>query len=471
MAQLGFIKKIVFGALIFSLCLPYIQTKLTIVKQLPLNGVFEKANDPTFKSKDWFEGEYQKGYSNFIDQNVGFRNFFIRLFNQINYSIFNVSNREHVVLGKEGYLFEQPYFDFSHGKHYENDSIYREKLTTLAQAQDILKSKGIDLITILAPTKARFFSEYADEFNARSEKKYTHYDYLKGHYRELGLNVIDFNKWFMETKSTSPYPLFPKQGIHWSYYGAAKVVDSLIHYFEITHHARMNDYAYSIVPDTLVGTDYDLGDLMNLFFKMEPNKMAYPKFTFSSAPERWKPRILVIGDSFNWTLYNWAIFKNLGCENAYWYYNSTIYPGEGHTEDIDTKKEALKYDIILLLQSEPGYSNPGYLFAERLVSNAEHSKKYSAEFNVKIRSTKFLITAAIEKSKSENRKLDDVVLEMADSLAEIKEARLTAIEHQIRNSPEWFEQIKQKAKDNNKSLEEMMKTDANWLYEQETAKK
>ena len=461
------IKRIVFAGLFFLLCFPYIQSKLTIIKLLPLNGVFEKINNPPFEFKEWFGGEYQKEYNKFTDQNIGFRNFFVRVFNQIDYSLFNLSHVKDLVIGKDGYLFHQGYFDSYHGKNYENDFIYEQKLITLVHAQNILKEKGIDLVTILAPTKARFFSEYADKFNAKAEKKYSHYDYLKKHYRELGLNVIDFNKWFLEMKNTSPYPLFPKQGIHWSYYGAARVVDSLIHYLETTHNAKMNDYSYSLVQDTVAGTDYDLGDLMNLFFKLQPNKMAYPKFTFSNTTGRWKPRILVIGDSFYWTLYNWDIFKNLSSTNDFWYYNKTMYPEKGVIEDLNIEKEIFNYDIILLLQSEPGYANPGYSFPENLVTQMENSRRSSEEFIIKIRGNEGLMVLATKKSNILNKKIDEVVLQMADSLARLKDARIFEIVRQIRNTPQWFEQVKQKAKNKNISIDEMIKEDARWLCDKE----
>ena len=348
------------------------------------------------------------------------------------------------------------------------DSLYDIKLKDLDSAQSVLRSKGIDLITVLAPNKSRFFAEYADELDAKTEKKYSYYDYLIKNYKKLGINLIDFNKWFLDMKNTSKYPLFPKQGVHWSYYGAALVVDSMIHYLEITHNKKMNEFSYSLeLTDSVRGTDYDLGDLMNLFIKMKPFKMAYPKFTFSNSTESWKPRILVIGDSFYWTIYNWGILGKLCAKDSYWYYSTTIYPGEGSVQDLDLQKEVFNYDIILLLQSEPGYCNPGYYFVDNLVSKMTDEKKYADEFNAKIRNVKSWLARMQEKSRVQNNDINLIISQMADSLAKIKSKRLFEIIHQMRSDQEWLHTISEKSKAQNISLDEMMKIDALWLYEQE----
>ena len=80
------VKKMLFISIIFLLFLPMIQQKIKLFDLKPLKGSFEKIKRPCFSSYNWFEGKYQAQQQNYLNQSVGFRDFFVRVFNQIHFS-------------------------------------------------------------------------------------------------------------------------------------------------------------------------------------------------------------------------------------------------------------------------------------------------------------------------------------------------------------------------------------------------
>ena len=87
------------------------------------------------------------------------RNIFVRINNQIDYSLFNIPNSEGIVIGKEGYLFEKDYIRTCLGKDFLGKSVIDKKLLRTKFIQEFLKTKNIDLIIVFEPGKASFFPQ------------------------------------------------------------------------------------------------------------------------------------------------------------------------------------------------------------------------------------------------------------------------------------------------------------------------
>ncbi|MBL0050784.1 MAG: hypothetical protein IPP29_04270 [Bacteroidetes bacterium] len=101
-------------------------------------------------------------------------------------------------------------------------------------------------------------------------------------YRKYGINLIDFNKWFVQMKDTSSSKLFPQQGIHWSYYGAYLAADSIIKYIEDKRKCDLPDYVTSFETNQKANYgDEDLEHILNLIYKLPEYKMSYPKISFA----------------------------------------------------------------------------------------------------------------------------------------------------------------------------------------------
>ncbi|MEZ5195368.1 MAG: hypothetical protein R2764_02890 [Bacteroidales bacterium] len=225
------VTKILFSILLILLLLPAFQQFTTIFKLEPLHGVIVEQELPALTKTDWFEGGFQQKMNTFIDQNYGFRPFFIRLFNQIDYSFFNKAHGAGIVIGKNKYLFESWYIWAYHGDRFIGEQKIRDNVRKLSAIRKKLKESGTELFIVLAPGKGHYYPEYIPDYMKKPVKE-TNNEYYEKILAEFDLPVFDANLWFLSLKDTIQYPLFPKTGTHWSDYAAVLASDSLLNFIE-----------------------------------------------------------------------------------------------------------------------------------------------------------------------------------------------------------------------------------------------
>ena len=70
----------------------------------------------------------------------------------------------------------------------------------------------------------------------------------------------------IKIKSTSPYPLFPKFGHHWSYYGECLVVDTIIKHIEKLHNCDLPNIVWNKIDvvDSARSRDADVLNSMKI---------------------------------------------------------------------------------------------------------------------------------------------------------------------------------------------------------------
>ena len=208
------IKYFCFGLMMVAVCASAIQKAFHIFSIPHLYGASVYTDKPKFKIEDWSSSYYQTNYEKNLEENFGFRNDLVRLNNQLDYWFFKKSNAANMVVGKNDFLYLQGYLDEYKGYNFIGKDAIKFKLQNLSKAQQFLKAHNVDLITVLAPGKASYYPEYFDRFNANRKQKTTNYNQIISNYEKYGINLIDFNKWFVQMKDTSSSKLFPKQGIH-----------------------------------------------------------------------------------------------------------------------------------------------------------------------------------------------------------------------------------------------------------------
>jgi hypothetical protein len=86
--------------------IPALQMVTGLVHERKLYGAYYEQEWPEFKVKEWLDFTYQPKLHRYLEQNYGFRASFIRLYNQIDFSLYKKNNASGVVYGKEGYLYE-----------------------------------------------------------------------------------------------------------------------------------------------------------------------------------------------------------------------------------------------------------------------------------------------------------------------------------------------------------------------------
>ncbi|CAN5603508.1 sugar O-acetyltransferase [soil metagenome] len=426
------IKIILFSLLFALLFLPKLQQFFPVFKFDPLNGEFIPAEKQKITMAGWFEGNFQKAYDKYFEENIGFRNPLIRFYNQVDFSCFRLAHGGDIVVGKEGYLFKKEYLIAHAGKDYIGEKEIDQRIERLKYVTAQLAVKGVHVIVIFAPTKADFYSEYIPSYYSANDTTPTNYDSYRKKLWGNGINFIDFNDYFLKLKKNSLYPLFPKQGIHWSQYGMYLASDSLVKYIREKTNLDLNElHVDSInVSYDLKSTDYDLGNLCNVLADMKHVAMPYPVLRFENNPTKKRPNVLTIGDSFYWNIYYSGILQHIFNGANFWYYNHDVYadsiPGKGVVDPDDFMFEVEQQQVVVLLQTESNLNNVGLGFIDNAYAMLQ------------------------------NHVTDDPVAKM---------------EYSIRTNLEWFASIKKKAAEKNIPLDEMVRSDAEWMVEKERAKK
>ncbi|MBN2274524.1 MAG: hypothetical protein JXK95_09345 [Bacteroidales bacterium] len=253
------------------------------------------------------------------------------------------------------------------------------------------------------------------------------------------INYIDFNQYFIDHKNDSPYPLYPKHGIHWSTYGACLVADSIIQYIEEKTGYQFAHFTWDTIKiKKAAGIDYDIADGMNLIFKLKRQKMAYPEFYIKNDSGKFKPSLLVISDSFYWVIYGLG-FANAFSQNQFWFYNKEIYP-KSMCSPTETKNECLRneiarHDVIIIMATEATLPSFGWGFIEEAC-------------------------AVFSYDNSKNRVKEDSVLKK----------RVTDLVNYIKTDDKWYSLIRKKALEKGIPIDSMLVIDALWQLQQEAKK-
>jgi hypothetical protein len=336
------------------LFLPMLQIFFGFQKVVKLNGVVEEeVEDLEWYWDSWFNGDYQKKIDVFHKSNFGFREALIRMNNDRVYTWFNESTNSEVIIGKENYLFSKKYIDEYVGNHYLGRMVLKEKVDYLKAISEGCKKQGKVFLLVLAPNKAAYYSEHipykheiGDSINSVV---------FLSELEAQGLNVFDVNTWFLEKKKTTNYPLFPKGGVHWSHYGVSVFIDSLLTNLEEDLGKDLPELLIDTLwaSDSLLSPDNDLELLLNLnqpIAMREPHAYVRGHYTVRG---KYQPKVITIGDSF-WGTFYFLNYLSKDCfsnDSEYWYYNHTVFPGGKKR----VKKDLHKFDnsdvVMMVLTS------------------------------------------------------------------------------------------------------------------------
>ena len=320
----------------------------------------------------WFQGRYQLNSDRYFRENYGLRNLSIRTQNQLDYWLFSEANAKDVIVGKEGYLFEQNYINSYLGINFSGAIKIQEQGKKLELVQDTLAKLGKNLITIIAPGKGYFYPEYIpNKFKRKSRQ--TNYSEFINTAESYRLNVLDLNRYFIENKGKTNYPLYGKNGIHWSYYGMCLATDTIIKHIEKSTAKPISHAVWDAVErDKERVYDYDIAEGMNLLSTLSGNKMGYPNIRFVKDSAASKLKTIVIADSYYWGMYN-ANFASILGHSQFWYYNRQVFPDSYtapvYVKDKNISEEIANTDLFLIICTEGNLQDFGWGVVEELHSH------------------------------------------------------------------------------------------------------
>tara|TARA_R110002050_G_scaffold93616_3_gene195520 strand:+ start:10086 stop:11393 length:1308 start_codon:yes stop_codon:yes gene_type:complete len=372
------IKKWLFG--LFSVVFLYPMVEL--VTPIKISVLLHKSNLTTsivdFTGESWFSGSYQESFSDYVNDNIGFYPLFVKIHNQIEYDLFGNIYTGNVLAGKEDFLFEKAYVEAYFGREFKGLKTIRKNVSQLKELQDTLANRGKYFMVCLAAGKCTYYPEYIPE---EAEKDSTNYEYYVKEFKKEGINHIDVNPWFLQMKDSLGYLLYPQYGIHWSHYGAILVTDSIAKKFSKENswdlpEMHIVERTYS---DVAKYYDNDIANSMNLFKEVQPQPMIYPKFEWRGEKSKKPLKLLIVGDSFTWDLFEYSrIGSECFDEVEFWFYNQTVHrdaASEGGnsnglptlTRHLDIAKKIDDFDAFLLLSNEPNLANFGWNFTNDLL--------------------------------------------------------------------------------------------------------
>lgn len=468
--------------------IPLLQNTLHLKKYIkPLNGAFTVKEDTTLTLANIFSGKYQQKKEEYLNENFGLRNYYVRLNNQINYQIFSKANASKVVVGKSNYLFETDYIEAYLGKNFLGEEELSKRLVKLKKAQDILKAKNILLEVVYAPGKASFYPAYIPNYFGKKEK-INNYEFIIEKAKTLQLDFIDFNAWFLKMKPISSRALYPKTGIHWSNYGALLAMDSLRKHIEARKGYVLPKFKITTVKitDSIVSPDNDIGLTMNLWKDIKPIPMPIASYYWLDNKPT-KPKALFIGDSYFWNLFYSGLVNNTFTEPSFWYYNTTVFPENAPIREVsklDFKTEVQKQELIVLLATESNLQDIGWGFVDNVLASFNESTNtndfrgnvYINYFINEIHHTPDWLNTIKEEATKKGVDLEKLIRENAIYLytTEYSKPEVIAITEQIKininNTPDWKKAVQQKALEKNITFEEMIEIDAKYVYDKEHKK-
>lgn len=417
------VKKILFILIIVGLFLPLIQYQTNLVVVKGLHGSFKKNTQTDFSISDWFKNTYQNNFDSYFNQNFGFRAPFVRLHNQLDYSLFGKVHANGVIVGKEEYLYEENYIRSYLGADFIGKSLIDQKVRTIDSIRRVLKAHQTELLVILAPGKGYFYPEYIpDSLNKPVGE--TNYNIYREALSKSEISFIDFNDLFLKMKDTTSIVIYPKTGIHWSQGILPYVMDSIIKKIEtdLNKNLKNVEWEYPKPINKADKQDADIEKGLNLIFPLKIPAMTYPIFHFEKGKDFDKPKIISIADSFWWQIFGSGISKEVFDHGKFWYYYKQVYPDQFKKEtkvsDINTKNELFEADLVILMATDANLYKFPYGFLKAL---------------------------------------EDPTLENAAFEAEIQR-----IMKYIRTDKKWFEKIQEKAKTRGIPVDSMLYLDAKY---------
>jgi len=367
------IKKTLVFLVMLMLALPAIQKQFNPVSSKPLSGVFSSTPEPSLACSTWMKGSFQEQYGRYLDDFHGFKPDFVRIYNQVDFSLFSMAHAERIIIGKKQELFASEYIIGYLGQNFPGYHFIDEKVRMLKFVQDYLwKNKRILVMVLIPPDKGSLYPELIPDRYLEQQSHETGRHYFSKLAREKGLNVLDFNPWFAAIKDTCRHRLIPTTGVHWSNYGSFLAADSATRYFEEKTGLKFP----RLVLDSLeISTqprnkDDDINQTMNLIWDAPHEPLAYPCFHVTFDSSRFKPAALFVADSFIWGWWDQPIIQNLFRNQEIWYYDQEIYPESftrmKYTRDINLQEAIERQDIVVLFQVGAGSGNPGAGVIDRL---------------------------------------------------------------------------------------------------------
>jgi hypothetical protein len=367
--------------------------RLVVRNWSPLYGLVEEA--PTsFSLASFVRGEDQTSFSRRLGATLPFYAPAVRIRNQMEYSVFGVSNAPSVIFGRDKRLYQRAYIDEYCGRAGEaNAQVIADWAEKIRDIQNYATSHGKTFVYLITPSKAAVYPEHLPDnlmcpaLLRGSTNKLPPY---RNALDQRHVPYVDGATVMVTERARHGIELFPAGGTHWNALGASLAATQLASLVKAeAHHLNLDGidlgWRESRSPQ---GTDRDLVEMLNLYWF--DTDYPIPQIAHGSAnidPTCRPAKIMEVGGSFLEQI-NVAL-RGSRCppEISYWFYwNSAhvFYHGDKRRSEPpsdDTRVTDLtSTDVILLEENESILAMTDHLNAlHSLVVAADRTQSASTD--------------------------------------------------------------------------------------------
>ena len=316
---------------------------------------------PRARLADWFDGSFQSAADEWWKERFGLRFFFVKLDNQINWSLFGrpfKAGLATLAVGPNDWLFEFMYISaYCSLKPQTPDEQMREEFQLIRDFQDAMDARGIPFVVMISPSKA---AVYPNEIPTGHCEPHpgggVDYDGALPIMKELGIRFVDGFEITRQSKALWPQiTLFTQGGSHWNNLGAFYTANALL---DAARPLADRPIPALVLDDVKidnnpVGPDKDLVNFLNIFFPDTDFPTAHPEVSMPGAEDD-KLRMRLIGTSFNEEVAMvYAQSQGFELLEHYWYYHYDIRDALGggatpHTRETVDWARLLDTDLLVL---------------------------------------------------------------------------------------------------------------------------
>ena len=423
------------------LCALLLQGFTHVVKMKPLSGYVPNEQPVKLTFKTYYDGSFQNYLTDHAKRNSGFREVCIRSYNQCLFSLFGKSTNDNIIRGENKEMFLKMYLDEVTGKTFGHHYASQEAFEAEAQRNigktlvliDSLRNHGTQFLFVEAPSKTWVYPEYMPQEYRDSIMPFNVQQYYTRLFEQNGIPHIDFLSYFQSQKGQTKYPMYTRYGTHWAESTIPFVADSVLTKIGSLIGQEM---PHIVCVDENLSTKYSKQDgeiehLMNLLLPIRKPAIPQPIMALSDTTLR-KPDILVIADSYFIQLHESAFADAFGrCD--YWKYNDEVI-----TKKIEFLGKVKYYPDVFKVIDE--------VDLVMIVTTSVYAYDYMFGF------------------------CETAQHAFVDRDAEGKELRIQNIIQNIKNTPEWFESVKQQAVERGIDLDEMLRLNAIYAIEMDKQK-
>lgn len=257
-------------------------------------------NMPVLSASAFLDGSFQTQFEKYFNIKFPPRNSLVKTYNQLSFLLFGETKNLAI---RDNYIYEKSYLEDYAGRSYNpSDPKVKKELDdyidALEQISQKLKKKGKKLIVYSAPNKCDYTEEHIprkyQKAKLRNNNSLTSLEYFNQNIDSNQVTYIDFRP----ILDSLQYPIFYKNGIHWSRPAEQKVSQAVIR--------AINDFYGNVKPleftgirrsQSQISREEDIAKIANLWFF---NRETYYEFKTKSFEETsfQKPVIFIQGDSF-----------------------------------------------------------------------------------------------------------------------------------------------------------------------------